>query len=169
MSTLLVKDLLTLTAFRILSLSLYFASFTMLCCVFVDFKGSSLSLWTLMPVSFPRLGKFSDIICSNKPSVPFSRSSGTHMIGTLLHFMESLSSVILPSWSSSFLSHFFFSFIIFCNFIFYFTYSWLCFFYVVTVSSLFCISVIAFLNSSWQVLRSLISEASISLVSSVLF
>ena len=135
--------------------------------VFADFKGSFLYLLDLNACFLPQIRKFSAIICSYKPSAPFTvSSSGTPMIQILFHFMESLSSLILPSWSSNFLSLFFFSFIIFHNFI---IYSFLCFFHPVTVSSLFCISFTVFLNSLWLFLRSLISSAIDSLLSSMPF
>ena len=61
-----------------------------------------------MSVSFPRLGKFSAIMCSNKPSVPFSHSSfGTFMIQMLLCFKELMSSLSLHLGSSIFHSLFF--------------------------------------------------------------
>ena len=64
-----------LAASRILSLSLYFYSFTMICCgadlFLLILKGVLCASWVWMPISFPRLGKFSAIVCSNKPSVPF--------------------------------------------------------------------------------------------------
>lgn len=51
-----------------------------------------------MPVSFPRLGKFSAIICSNICSVPLflSSSSGTSIILILFHFLVSLISRSFP-------------------------------------------------------------------------
>ena len=59
-------------------------------------------------VFFFRLGRFSAIICSYKLSAPFSFSfsSGTPMIGMLLCFKESLSSLSPHPWSGTFLSFF---------------------------------------------------------------
>ena len=67
---------LSLAAFRIFSLSLYFASFTMICFAEDRFelrlRGVFCASWISMPLSFPRSGKFSAMICSSKPLAPFS-------------------------------------------------------------------------------------------------
>ena len=80
-----IKDLLSLTAFKILSSSLYFASFTMIrhdVGLIFTLKGVFCASCTWMPVSFPRFGKFSAILCSSKPYASYSlySSSGTPMI-----------------------------------------------------------------------------------------
>lgn len=64
--------------------------------------------WIEMPVPFPRLGEFSAIISSNKPSVLFylSYPPGTLVIWMLSCFKESFSSLSLCSWSNTF--HFLF-------------------------------------------------------------
>ena len=103
-----VRNLLSWTTLRIFSLSLKFASFTIICqsvdlCL-VDFGRGPLCLLDRMPVSFPRLGKFSAMICSNILSGSFSLSLSplsTPMILILLHFMASLISQSFPSWSIS--------------------------------------------------------------------
>ena len=71
-------------------------------------KGVLCTFWISMPFSFPRLGKFSAMICSSTPSAPFSfsSSSGISIIWILLHFIASLSSLILPSYSWNFYSSF---------------------------------------------------------------
>ena len=113
-----------------------------------------------MPVFFPRLRKFWAIICSNKPSGPFScsSSSGTPRIQILLCFMESLSSLvyILDLIVFFLLS----SLIIFHNFIFYIpSHSSASFILTVIISSQFCISVTVFFISAWLAFRSFISTA----------
>ena len=72
-------------------------------------KGDPCASWTWMSVSFPRLGKLSAMVCSNKTSSPLSvsSSSGTPMIQVSFYFIESLRSLILLSWSSNFFSLFF--------------------------------------------------------------
>ena len=67
----------------------------------VEFWGGNLcASWIWISVSFPRLGKFSAIISSNKFSAAFSLSSlsGTPIILMLLCLMESLSSLSLFSF-----------------------------------------------------------------------
>lgn len=54
--------------------------------------------WIWIFVCFPKLGKFSAIISSNKPSAPFSLSSSGTLLQTLLHLMKLLSSLSLLSW-----------------------------------------------------------------------
>ena len=103
-----VRTCLSPASFRILSLSLYFASFTMLCHAEdwfkLHLKGVLCASWISMPVSFPRWGKFSAMICSSTPSAPFSlsSSSGIPMIQILFCLIASLSSLILPSYSWTF-------------------------------------------------------------------
>ena len=72
----------------------------------LNLKGVLCASWMWMAASFPRRGKFSAIIYSSRSSAPFflSSSSGTLMIQILLCFIESLSSLILLSCSSIFLS-----------------------------------------------------------------
>ena len=100
-----VRACLSLAAFRIFSLSLYFASFTMICHAEDRFKlclkGVLCASWISMLFSFPRSGKFSSMICASVPSVPFSLSfsSGILMIQILFCLIASLSSPILPSYS----------------------------------------------------------------------
>ena len=100
-----VRACLSLAAFRIFSLSLYFASFTMICCAEDRFKlhlkGVLCASWISIPFSFPRSGKFSTMICSSTPSAPFSLSSfsGIPIIRILFRLVASLSSLILPSFS----------------------------------------------------------------------
>ena len=71
-----VRDFLSLAALRIFSLSLEFASFTIKCRGvgwFLLILGRNLSIsWIWMPVSLPRWGKFSGMICSNTYSGPLS-------------------------------------------------------------------------------------------------
>ena len=104
---------------------------------------------------FLRLGKFSAIICSKKPSSPFSlsSSSGTPVIQMLLHFMESLSSLRLLSWFNIFLSLFFwaslFSIILSLMSLIRSAFSIL----VAITSSQFHISVLAFFISAWLVIH----------------
>ena len=69
----------SLAAFKILSVSLTFDTL-IITCLAVDlfgvlFFGSPWVSWIWMPVSFPRLGKFSVISSSNKISALFSLSS----------------------------------------------------------------------------------------------
>ena len=91
-----VRAHLSPAAFRILSLSLYFASFTMICCAEDRFKlhlkGVLCASWISMPFSFPRSRKFSAMICSSTPSAPFSLSSfsGIPMIWILFRLVASL-------------------------------------------------------------------------------
>ena len=117
-----VKVRLSLAAFRILSLSLYFVSFTMVCHAEGRFKlhlkGILCASWVSMPVSFPRSGRFSAIICSSTPLALFSLSSGFPMIWILFHLIASLSSLILPLYSWIFFLSLFLSFLLFHNFIF---------------------------------------------------
>ena len=133
-------------------------------------RGVPCAAWTWITVSFPRLGKSSAIICSNKPPAPVFRCSpGIPMIWTLFCFMESLSSLSVPSWPTNFLS-LFFSYSLFSVFLssippFLSSASLIL---IVTVSH-FCISFIAFFISSWLVLRSLFSAARFSLMSSMPF
>ena len=79
-----VRDFLSLAVLSNFSLSLEFASFTMKCRgverLLLIFVGGDLSISRMwMPVSFPKLGKFSAKICSNTLSGPLSLSvpSGT--------------------------------------------------------------------------------------------
>ena len=75
-----VRAYLSLAAFRIFFLSLYFASFTMICHAEDRFKlhvkgvlcASLIQCFFPYPDSFPRSGKFSAMICSSTPSAPFS-------------------------------------------------------------------------------------------------
>ena len=71
-----IKTHLSLAAFRIFSLFLYFASFTMICHAKDRFKlrlkGVLCASWISMPLSLPRSRKFSAMICSSTPSAPFS-------------------------------------------------------------------------------------------------
>ena len=73
-----VRAHLSLAAFRIFSLSLHFASFTMICRAKDRFKsrlkGVLCASWISMPFSFPRSGKFSTMIYASTPSAPFSLS-----------------------------------------------------------------------------------------------
>ena len=117
-----VRACLSLAALRILSLSLYFASFTRICHAEDGFKlclkGVLCASWISMPFSFPRSGKFSAMICSSTPSAPFSlsSSSGIPMIRILFHLIASLSSLILPLYYWIF--YLFLRFLFFHNFIF---------------------------------------------------
>ena len=74
-----VRACLSLAAFRIFSLSLYFASCTMICCVEDQFKlplkGVLCASWISMPFSFPRSGKFSAM---NSQSNTEEDQSGRH-------------------------------------------------------------------------------------------
>ena len=85
----------------ILSLPEYFVNLTMICLVdgrfLLNLMGDLCASCILMSVSFPRLGKFSAMICSHNPSTPvsLSSSSGTSLILMLLLFNESMISVIL--------------------------------------------------------------------------
>ena len=76
-----VRARLSLAAFRIFSLSLNFASFTMIHRAEDRFKlhlkGVLCASWISMPFSFPRSGKFSAIISSSTPSAPFPLSSSS--------------------------------------------------------------------------------------------
>ena len=67
----------------------------------LNLMGVLCASWILMSVSFPRLEKFSAMICSHNPSTPISlsSSSGTPMILMLFLFNESLISLILKSCS----------------------------------------------------------------------
>ena len=81
-----VRDFFSLAASRILSLPEYFVNLTMICLVdgrfLLNLMWVLCASWILMSVSFPRLGKFSAIICSHNLSIPISlsSSSGTPMI-----------------------------------------------------------------------------------------
>ena len=103
-----VRACLSLAAFRIFSLSLYFASFTIICHAEDRFKlrlkGVLCASWISMPFSFPRSGKFSAMISSSTSSAPFplSSSSGIPIMCMLLRSIVSLSSLILPSYSRIF-------------------------------------------------------------------
>ena len=71
--------------------------------------------WTSMAISFFRFGKFSATICSYTPYAPYpflSSFSGTLIILILFHFIVSLISWLLPSWSSSL--SLFLSFMVLC-------------------------------------------------------
>lgn len=140
---------------------------------FVDFVGSYAS-WILIFVSFPRLGKFSAIICSSKSSAPFALfcSPGTPMIWMFLCFMELLSFLSLHLCCNTFLSLFtsasLFSLILSSiSLIYSSTLSIL----VIIISSWFCILVIAFFKkiSAWLVFHSFISAVRDPLVSSMVF
>ena len=66
-----------LAAFRILSFSVCFVNWTTTCpgnvWLLLNLMRVLSSSWILISVSFPRLKKFSAIICSSKPSAPFSQ------------------------------------------------------------------------------------------------
>ena len=100
-----VRDFLSLAALRIFSLSLEFASFTIKCRGverFLLILGGDLSIsWIWMPVSLPRLGKFSARICSNTYSGPLSLSapSGTPIKRRFFFLRLSFISLNLSSWS----------------------------------------------------------------------
>ena len=102
-----------LAAFIILSLSVYFVNLAMICLgdgqFLLNLMGVLCASWILMSVSFPRLGKFSAIICQRKHSAPFSfsSSSGTPMIQMLFLFNKSLSTLIFVSCSFALVSLFF--------------------------------------------------------------
>ena len=118
-----VRERLPLAAFRIFSLSLYFASFTMICHANrfkLHLKGVLCASWISMPFSFPSSGKFSVIISSSTPSAPFplSSSSGIPIMCVLFLFSVSLSSLIFPSYSWIFFISLSLSFLFFYNFIF---------------------------------------------------
>ena len=70
-----VRARLSLAAFRIFSLSLYFVSFTMICHAEDQFmlhlKGVLCASWISMPFSFPSSGKFSAIIFFKYPFSTF--------------------------------------------------------------------------------------------------
>ena len=91
----------SLTAFKILSLSLTFGILIIMCPgldLWVHLLWSSLGSWLWVSVSFSRLGTFSAIIYSNKFSAPFSLSSpsGTPKMWMLFHLMLSQMSLKLP-------------------------------------------------------------------------
>ena len=69
----------------ILSLPEYFVNLTIISLVddwfLLNLMGVLCASWISMPVSFPRLGKFSAMICSRNPSTPFSLS--LHLLGPL--------------------------------------------------------------------------------------
>ena len=89
-----VKDFFPLAAFMILSLPEYFVNLTMIYVVdgrfLLNLMGVLCASWILMSVSFPRLGKFSAMICSHNPSTPISLSSsfGTPVILMLFFLMS---------------------------------------------------------------------------------
>ena len=118
-----VRACISLAAFRIFSLSFYFASFTMIPCAEDRFKlrlkGVLCASWISVPFSFPRSGKFSAMISSSTSSAPFplSSSSGIPIMHMLLRLIVSLSSRSLPSSSWIFFISLFFSFLFFHNFI----------------------------------------------------
>ena len=89
----------SLAAFRILSSCLYFASFTIICCaedqLKLHLKGVLCARLVSMPVSFPRLWKFSAMICSRSSSHPFLLSSGNPW----LHHLLILFSPLAPQFS----------------------------------------------------------------------
>ena len=97
----------------ILSLPEYFVNLTMICLVdgrfLLNLMGVLCASWILVSVSFPRLEKFSTMICSHNPSTPISlsSSSGTPMIMMLFLFNESLISLILNLCSFALISLFF--------------------------------------------------------------
>ena len=119
-----IRVCLSRAAFRILSLSLYFASFAMIRRAEDRFKlrlkGVLCASWISMPFSFPSSGKFSAIIFSSTPSAPFplSSSSGIPIMRILFLFSVSLSSLIFPSYSWIFFISLFLSFLFFHNCIF---------------------------------------------------
>ena len=98
-----VRARLSLAAFRIFSLSLYFASFTMICRAEnqVMSEGSSLCLLDFNAFFLPQIREVSAIISSSTPSAPFplSSSSGIPIMCKLFLFSASLSSLIFPSYS----------------------------------------------------------------------
>ena len=71
-----VRAHLSLAAFRIRSLSLYFVSYIIICHAEDRFKlhlkAVLCASWISMPVSFHRSGMLSAMICSSTPSAPFS-------------------------------------------------------------------------------------------------
>ena len=91
-----VRARLSLDAFRMFSLSLYFASFTMICRgedrLKLRLKGVLSASWISMPFSFPRSGKFSAIISSStlSASFPLSSSSGIPIMHRLFPFVHHL-------------------------------------------------------------------------------
>ena len=91
----------------------YFVNLTMRCLVdgqfLLNLMGVLCTSWILMSVSFSRLGHFSSVICSLKPSTPLSLSSSpeTPMILMLLLFNKSLISLILKSCSFALVSLYF--------------------------------------------------------------
>ena len=100
-----VRDFLSLAVLRIFSLSLEFASLTIKCGGvewFLLILGEDLSIsWIWRPVSLPRLGKFSAMICSNTYSGPLSLSapSGTPIKCRFFFLRLSFVSLNLSSWS----------------------------------------------------------------------
>ena len=99
-----VTSCFSLAAFKILSLLLFFTNL-ITTCLSVDLFGFILfgtlcASWTWMSVSFPRLGKFSAIISSNKLSAPFSLSSlsGTPIVQMLTCLMLSQRSLKVSSF-----------------------------------------------------------------------
>ena len=83
-------------AFKIISLT----SAILIVMTWVHLFGALCASCTWMSVSFPRLGKFSAIISSNKSSVPscVSSPSGTHIMWILGHSMLSQRSLKLSSY-----------------------------------------------------------------------
>ena len=100
-----VRDFLSLAALRIFSLSLEYVSFAIKCwgiewCLLI--LGGDLSIsWIWMPVSFPRLGKFSAMIFSNtlSGSLSFLAPSGTPFKRRFFFLRLSFISLNLSSWS----------------------------------------------------------------------
>ena len=91
---------------------MYFVNLTLICLIdgqfLLNLMGVLSASWILMSVSFPKLGKFSAMISSHKPSTPFSlsSSSGSPIIQMLFLYNESLSSLILISCSFALVSLF---------------------------------------------------------------
>ena len=142
----------------ILFLPEYLVNLTMICLVdgqfLLNLMGVLCASWILMSVSFPRLGKFSAMICSHNPSIPISlsSSSGTPMILMLFLFNESLISLILTLWYFALISLYFFCFVILYKFVLYIADSLFCLIHPAAASIHACISVIAFLISFYFLL-----------------
>ena len=128
-----VRNLLCWAAFRIFSLFLKFASFTIIygCwSILLIWRDLSIS-WLWMPVSFPRLEKLSAMIYSNIPSGPhfLSMPWGILKIWMLFFFQTSLTSWSLSSWAfphGPLVVFLFLNFLLSHQLIFYVNYSLFC-------------------------------------------
>ena len=124
---------------------------------FIDFRGVPLYLWIWIPVSLPKLGKFSAMICSNMLSGPLAllAHSGTSIIQKFSFWGCHLFPLTFPHGLLIVFFSFFLSFLPCHQLVFCVTHSFsTSLTLVVRTSSLDCISFNWFLILAWLDLNS---------------